>query len=179
MLISNVVLSAFWHFGTPVSSPEAIHSWPPVRCGIDWLSEGGAKLPHSAGFRLPIFQWIRQPYQQSAHMPVPCADGYGRPPSPQVDRRKVRLHLCTQRAESKVRTRGAGTRDAAVELGGQGPLASSPRFDLSPSPRFPSPLSPQHLRVASSCGKKQPRITIWSSLPRWGDSFTQGLQAEC
>jgi len=61
-------------------------------------------------------------------------DGYGRPPSPQVDRREVRAHLCTRRAGASVRTRGAGERDAVVELGGQGPLALSPLLKLSPSP---------------------------------------------
>ena len=54
-----------------------------------------------------------------------------------------------------MRTHGAGTKDAVVhmvELGGQGPLASSPRFEMSPSPSFPLVLLPQHLRVVSSCG---------------------------
>jgi hypothetical protein len=58
-----------------------------------------------------------------------------------------------------VRIRGADTSDAVVELGGQGPLASSPRFEESPSPSCPSLFRPQHLSVASSCGEKQPRIT--------------------
>ena len=107
-----------------------------------------------------------EPYQDSAHMSEPCADGQGRLSSPQVDRREVRPHLCTRRAGSRVRTREAGTTDAvvklhhaAVELCGQGPLASSPRFEMSPCPSAPSPLLPQHLTVASSCGEEQPRIT--------------------
>ena len=58
-----------------------------------------------------------------------------------------------------MRTRGAGAREAVVELGGQGPLASSPWSVSTPSPSCPSPLKPQHLRVASSCGEKQSRIT--------------------
>ena len=60
-----------------------------------------------------------------------------------------------------MRTCGAGTRVAVVELGGQGPLASSPRCDPSPIPICPYMLPPQHLRVASSCGEEQPRITDW------------------
>jgi len=67
-------------------------------------------------------------------MVTPSEDGYGLRPSPQVDRREVRPHLCTQRTGRRVRTRGAGTRDAVVELGGNGPLALSPRFEESPSP---------------------------------------------
>ena len=58
-----------------------------------------------------------------------------------------------------MRTCGAGTRVAVVELGGQGPLASSPRIAVSPSPSCPTSLCPQHLTVASSCGEKQLRIT--------------------
>jgi hypothetical protein len=75
-----------------------------------------------------------------------------------------------------VRTREAGTRDAQVELGGRGPLASSPRFAVSPSPSCPSRLLPQHLTVASSCGEKQPRITDQFRISRWGEYFTQGRQ---
>jgi hypothetical protein len=52
-----------------------------------------------------------------------------------------------------MRTRWADTRDAVVELGGQGPLVFLPRSVVSPSPSCPWALSPQHLRVASSCGK--------------------------
>ena len=63
-----------------------------------------------------------------------------------------------------MRTRGAGTRDAAVKLCGQGPLASSPRFELSPSPRRPLLFQPQHLRVASSCVEEQPQITHWLNI---------------
>jgi hypothetical protein len=36
-------------------------------------------------------------------MSIPSADGYGRPPSPQVDRIEVRPHLCTRRAGARVR----------------------------------------------------------------------------
>jgi hypothetical protein len=53
-----------------------------------------------------------------------------------------------------VRTRRAGTCDAVVELGGQGPLASSPRLKVSPSPSCPLSFCPQHLTVASSCREK-------------------------
>jgi hypothetical protein len=49
--------------------------------------------------------------------------------------------------------------DAVVELGGQGPLASSPRFKVSPCPSCPTSLCPQHLTVASSCGETQSSIT--------------------
>jgi hypothetical protein len=52
-----------------------------------------------------------------------------------------------------VRTRGAGTRAAEVELGGHEPLARSPRFEVSPSPSCPLRFQPQHLIVASSCGE--------------------------
>ena len=45
------------------------------------------------------------------------------------------------------------------ELGGQEPLASSPRFEVSPSPSCPALFCPQHLSVVSSCGEKQLRIT--------------------
>ena len=119
------------------------------------------------------------PYQQSARMSRPCADGYGRPPSPQVDRRKVRPHLCKRRVTARVRTCGAGRKDAMVELGGQGPLASSPRLNMSPSPRFPALLNPQHLTVASSCGEKQPMITARLSSEIWGESFNRGRQERC
>jgi hypothetical protein len=51
-------------------------------------------------------------------MMTPRKDGYGRRPSPQVDRREVRPHICTQRTGTRVRIRGVGTRDAVVELGG-------------------------------------------------------------
>ena len=47
-------------------------------------------------------------------LPPPSADGYGRPPRPQVDRREVRPHLCTRRAGARVRTRGADRRDVVV-----------------------------------------------------------------
>jgi len=61
-----------------------------------------------------------------------------------------------------VQTRGAGT---VVELSGKGPLASLPRFKVSPSPSCPAP--PQHLTVASSCGEKQPRVTDQLRTERW------------
>jgi len=60
-----------------------------------------------------------------------------------------------------VRTYQAGTKDAVMELGGQGPLASSPRFELSPRPSCPYSFKPQHLTVVSSCGEKQPGIIGW------------------
>ena len=101
----------------------------------------------------------RQPYQQGARMMACIAYGYGRSPSPQVDRREVRPHLCTRRAGASVRTCGAGTTDAVVELGGQGPLAPSPWFGTPPIPSCPLIFMPQHLTVASSCGEKQSRIT--------------------
>ena len=70
-----------------------------------------------------------------------------------------------------MRTREAGTTDAVVEVGGQGPLASSPRFEVSPSPSCPLLIfSPQHLRVASSCGE-EPRITDRLSKDGCCDSF--------
>ena len=72
-----------------------------------------------------------------------------------------------------MRTRGVGERDAVVELGGQGPLASSPRLKLSPSPSCPWILSPQHLTVASSCGEKHTTITDRSKIGGWGQSFNQ------
>jgi len=65
-------------------------------------------------------------------------------------------HLCTRRAGVSVRTRGAGSIEAAVELGGHEPLAWSPRLEVSPSPSCPLKFQPQHLTVASSCGEKQP-----------------------
>jgi len=100
-----------------------------------------------------------QPYQQSARQFRPCGDGYGRLPSPQVDRREIRPHLCMRGTGSRVGILGGGTTDAVVELGVQGPLASSPRFDLSPCPSAAFALLPQHLMVLLSCGEKQPRIT--------------------
>jgi hypothetical protein len=60
-----------------------------------------------------------------------------------------------------VRTRRAGTSEAVVVLGGQGPSASSPRLEVSPSPSCPASFLPQHLTVASSCGEKQPGTTDW------------------
>ncbi len=47
-----------------------------------------------------------------------------------------------------------------LEFGGQGPLASSPRVAVSPIPSIPCRLLPQHLRVVSFCGEKQPRRVI-------------------
>ena len=66
-----------------------------------------------------------------------------------------------------------------VGLGGQGPLAAPPRFELSPSPSCPESFRPQHLRVASSCGKKQPRITnrCENCTNTLGASCAQGLEA--
>ena len=55
--------------------------------------------------------------------------------------------------------RGASMRDAVVELGGQGPLALSPRVAVSPCPSCPLMFQPQHFTVASFCSEKQPRIT--------------------
>jgi len=45
---------------------------------------------------------------------------YGRPPNPPVDRSEIRPHLFTPRSGERVRTRGAGTRDAVGELVGHG-----------------------------------------------------------
>jgi len=69
-----------------------------------------------------------------------------------------------------------------VDLGGQGPLASSPRFAESPSPNCPALFKPQHLTIVtivSSCGKKQPRITgrFSSGINMWDESVTKGLLA--
>ena len=48
-------------------------------------------------------------YQQRARVLVASADGNSRPPSPQVDRREERPHLCTPRAGAKSQdTRGHG-----------------------------------------------------------------------
>ena len=76
-------------------------------------------------------------------------------------------------------TRADGTRGAVVKLGGQGPLASSPRFEVSPSPSCPLMFQPQHLTVASSCGENRPKITdrIMFSLKIWGESFAKMPQA--
>ena len=76
-----------------------------------------------------------------------------------------------------MRTRGAGKRVAVMGLGGQRPLASSPRFAVSLSPSCPCVFWPQHLTVASSCSKKQSRITDRFSKDGWGESFAQGLQS--
>ena len=102
---------------------------------------------------------FREFYQQSTRMMTPTDDSYGCPPSPQVDGREVRPNRCMRRAGVSVRTFEAGPRDAVVELGGQGPLASSPRFSVSPSPSCPLMFQPQHLTVVSFCGRKQPSIT--------------------
>jgi len=84
-------------------------------------------------------------------------------PAPQVDQREVRHTsiLCTPSAGARVRTSEDGMRDAVMELGGQGPLASSPRAEVSPRPSCPSSFQPQHLTVVSSCGEKQPGIIGW------------------
>jgi len=77
-----------------------------------------------------------------------------------------------------VSTRGASTRDAVVELGGRGPLALSPRVEVSPSPSCPLMFQPQHLTVVSFCGEKQPRITDWLriSIDKWGSHSPQGIR---
>jgi len=61
-----------------------------------------------------------KPYQQQARMLGASADGHGRPPSPQVNRREVRPHLCTRR-EAGVRTREVrgGMQGAVVGLAGE------------------------------------------------------------
>ena len=58
-----------------------------------------------------------------------------------------------------------------VGLGGQGPLAPSPRLLRSPCPSCPEAPQPQHLTVASSCG-----ISDEFRIGSWGESFTQGLK---
>ena len=74
---------------------------------------------------------------------------------------------------SRVRTLEVGTSAAVVGLVGQGPLASSPRSEVSPRPSCPYMLWPQHLTVASSCGEKQPRINdrLRIGLEMWGGSI--------
>ena len=67
--------------------------------------------------------------------------------------------------------------DEVVELGGQGPLAMSPRFRVSPSPSWPSSFAPQHLIVASSCGKGTAGITDHFTTGSLGESCTEGFQA--
>jgi len=65
-------------------------------------------------------------YQQRTGMAPSSADGFGCPPSPQVDRGEVRPHLCIQkymslkspRAGARVRTRRAGTNNAMGGVGG-------------------------------------------------------------
>jgi len=126
-----------------------------------------------------------QPYQQRACMFPPSSDGHGHLSNPQVERRKVHPHLCTRRAEAKVRTRGADTKDVVMEFGGQEPLASSPRSKVSPCPSCPASFIPQHLRAASSCGEtfchsdilEQPRTTGRSRKAGRAESFTKGLRA--
>jgi len=78
-----------------------------------------------------------------------------------------------------VRTCGAGTRVAGAELGGPGPLALSPREEVSPNPSCPLSFWPQHLRVASSCGEKQPRITDRLRKDGWGEYLDQGWRLRC
>ena len=134
-----------------VSSLEALHVLRQLIFSCQGLYGCGPRLPHFAGPRLLSLQV--QPYQQGARSMTPSADGYGRPPRPQVDRREIRPHFCTRRAGARVRTRGAGKRAAEVELGGHEPLARSPRFEVSPSPSCPLMFQPQHLTVASSCGE--------------------------
>ena len=63
-----------------------------------------------------------------------------------------------------------------VELGGQGPLASSPLCVLTPIPSCPLLLAPQHLRLVSSCGEEQPSITQLFSIGFWAECFTEGFQ---
>jgi hypothetical protein len=63
-----------------------------------------------------------------------------------------------------VRARWADTSNAVEELGRQGPLASSPRVEVSPSPSCPRLFLPQHLTVALSCGEKEPRVSHRLSL---------------
>ena len=107
---------------------------------------GAAERPSSSvGSNYPLLEVPvcrspkKGPYQQRARMPVASADENHRPPSPQVGRREVLPHLCTRRAGAGVRTGGAraGTRNSVVGLAGQGPLAPSPRWEVSPSPRRP------------------------------------------
>ena len=75
-----------------------------------------------------------------------------------------------------MRTRGAGTRHAVVQRAGHGPLASSPRCEVPPSPSRPYPLLPQHLTVTSSCAEMNVRVPHWLRIDGWGESFIQGLQ---
>ena len=114
---------------------EALHMLLRLKIGRQGLYECGVRLPHSASVRrYSPHEWR---YQQGARSMPPSDDGHGRPPGPHVDERKVRPNLCTWKAGVKVRTREAGTMDSGVQLGGQGPLAWSPRLEMSPIPSCP------------------------------------------
>ena len=71
--------------------------------------------------------------------------------------------------------RGAST---VVELGGQGPLALSPRVAVSPSPSCPLMFQPQHLTAVSFCSEKHPRVTdrLRISIDKWGSHSPQGIR---
>ena len=86
-------LNIFLSFGKPLQSPSRNRqkSIAPAR-------QHFAKVNENTICSAPII-FLR--------MSVPCADGYGRPPSPQVDRIEVRPHLCTGRAGATLRTRGS------------------------------------------------------------------------
>jgi len=127
-----------------------------------WLRCGSTRVARGVGSDFPLTSRSHnaKPYQQRARMRPASADGHGRPPSPQVDRREVRPHICTWRAGARVRTRGGGTSIVVVGLDGHGPLAPPPRLQVSPRPSCPYSLPPQHLTVASSCGERRARSAI-------------------
>ena len=108
-------LTRFWFHGSGCSALRR-HMLHMLGCGSAPSGSQGARWPHSVGPRLPISHWV--PYQKSTRVIHPCADGCGCPSRPQVDRSEIRPHLCTRTAGTRVRTREAGTREAAGEFGG-------------------------------------------------------------
>jgi len=105
-------------------------------------------------------------YQQRARQNVACGDRDSRPPSPQIDRRKVLPHLCVRAARSATNpTSPLNRHNRRGGRAGQPPLLSSPRCDVSPCPSCPYPLEPQHLTVASSCNELQFTIPHTSMSP--------------
>jgi hypothetical protein len=100
---------------TPTEQPQNITAgrWSPIS---DRHEKG------LAGSKDPVQTSSQSPYRPKR--------------SPHV---RPRPHLRTLSVGVSARKRGAGTREAVVELGGQGPSASSPRSEVSPKPSTPDP----------------------------------------
>ena len=118
------------------------------------------KLSHPAAQLRPPQNWClcRGAYEDRASVIESGTQSNSRSASPKADGRKVRSHLCTPRLMSASATTHAQCQsslsrptNSKILDDSPSPLASSPRFLVSPSPREFSLFRPQHLTLPSSC----------------------------